>query len=65
MNIEPTEYLPPPIKCAVCKNKIAVVLHQGEDLKVRPVPLCCECIPAMTKRLRKFLQKFGAISPCH
>jgi hypothetical protein len=62
MNIAATEINPDPQTCAVCKKNRAVILHQGEDLTKRPTPLCEHCIRPMTARLRKFLQKFGAVA---
>ena len=58
MIIADTEIVPKPTTCAHC-NSPAVVLHQGEDLRKRPVPLCETCISPMSERLRKFLRKFA------
>lgn len=59
MNIPATEIIPDPQSCAKCRVRRAVVLHQAEDLKKRPVPLCAECGRPATRRLRAFLRKLA------
>lgn len=59
MIIADTEIMPAAQMCSACNSRPAVVLHQGEDLRKRPEPLCESCISPMSARLRKFLRKFA------
>jgi len=61
MKIAATEIIPAPITCAHCASP-AIVLHQEQDTRKHPTPLCAEHLPKLTQRLKDWLRMQMTIS---